>query len=249
MSDVKSMLSKRFEKGSHKTTKMDQLAAQTSSGALSSFAGVFKVNSLTEKEKTILEELLKNYSHETQEISSDLESLSSITSEVKAINNQAIILHGERIKKAQIILKQYRDGAFSAWLMTTYGNRQTPYNFLQYYELYTTLSEALQKAIDLMPKQVIYTLASREASLEEKKKFILGYKGESKNELLAQLRDVFPLDEEDLRKTKPSQKILQELNKLISLCSKKTFRPTLEEKEELLHLLDQLRLLALKKPS
>lgn len=247
MSDVKSMLSKRFEKGANKTTKMDQLATQTTSGGLSSFSGVFKVNDLTESEKTSLQELLKNYSNQDQEISYDLEALSAITSEVKAINNQAIILHGERIKKAQTILKQYKDGAFSAWLMTTYGNRQTPYNFLQYYELYTALSESLQKSIDLMPKQVIYTLASREGSLQDKEKFILGYRGESKNELLAQLREVFPLDEEDMRKQKLPQKALAELNRLISLFNKTSFKPTLQEKQEIFRLLDQLRLLTLRK--
>lgn len=247
MSDVKSMLSKRFEKGTNKTTKMDQLASQTTSGSLSSFSGVFKVGDLTDKEKLSLEELLKNYSNHKQEISHDLEALSAITSEVKAINNQAIILHGERIKKAQNILKDYKDGAFSAWLMNTYGNRQTPYNFLQYYELYTALSESLQKCIDLMPKQVIYTLASRDGSLEKKEKFILGYQGETKNELLAQIRDLFPLDEEDLRKQKTPQKALQELNKLVTLFNKQSFKPTLEEKKEIFHLLDQLRLLALKK--
>lgn len=247
MSDVKSMLSKRFEKGPNKTTKMDQLANQTTSGSLSSFSGVFKVCDLTDKEKTTLEELLKNYSNQAQEITYDLEVLSGITSEVKAINNQAIILHGERIKKAQNILKNYKDGAFSAWLMTTYGNRQTPYNFLQYYELYNALSDALQRCIDLMPKQVIYTLASREGSLQQKEKFILGYRGETKSELLAKIREVFPLDEEDLRKQKLPQKALQELNKLIIVFNKHSFKPTLEEKKEIFHLLDQLRLLTLKK--
>ena len=46
-------------------------------------------------------------------------------------------------KERKTILKNYRDGAFSAWLIATYGNRQTPYNFLQYYELYITLPEHL----------------------------------------------------------------------------------------------------------
>lgn len=66
----------------------------------------------------------------------DLAELSLITSEVKAINNQAAILHGERIKKAQTLLKSYQEGAFSAWLNATYGNRQTPYNLMQYYEFF-----------------------------------------------------------------------------------------------------------------
>ena len=90
----------------------------------------------------------------------DLEFLTTITSEVKAINNQAIILHGERIKQCtRTFLTKYRDGAFSAWLISTYGNRQTPYNFLQYYEFYQSLNLELQKRMDDMPRQVVlYTL-------------------------------------------------------------------------------------------
>lgn len=247
MSDIKSMLSKRFEKGSNKPTKMDHLATKTSSGSLSSFSGVFKVVDLSSEEKLSLEELLKNYSSPHQDTMQDLEALSMITSEVKAINNQAIILHGERIKKAQAILTSYKDGAFSAWLMSTYGNRQTPYNFLQYYELYTTLSEQLQKCVDLMPKQVIYTLASREGSLKEKEEFILGYRGETKQQLLALLRDAFPLEEEDKRKQKLPKQALQNLRSLSSLFKKSSFKPSTQEKELILELLEELKNLTLKK--
>ena len=37
----------------------------------------------------------------------DKEALYSLTAEIKSIHNQSIILHGERIKKAQEILKKY----------------------------------------------------------------------------------------------------------------------------------------------
>lgn len=247
MADVKSILSKRFEKGAPKSTKMDLMASQTSKGALSSFAGVFKVHDLTEKEKQLLSELLKNYSNHLETLERDLEDLSAITSEVKAISNQAIILHGERIKKAHALLTQYKDGAFSSWLLATYGNRQTPYNFLQYYEFYISLSEELQKQIDLMPKQVIYSLASRDGSKEAKQKFILEFCGQTKQELLSHLRDVFPLEDHDKRRGKLSEQVILQLNKLISSCMKSSFKPTLEEKQEILKKLDQLRLLSLKK--
>lgn len=247
MSDIKSMLSKRFEKDMSKTTKMDLLASKSSSGSLSSFSGVFKVVDLNTEEKNSLETLLRTYGGHDQEIISDLEALSVITSELKAINNQAVILHGERIKKAQSILKEYKDGAFSAWLMTTYGNRQTPYNFLQYYELYSSFSEQLQKCIDLMPKQVIYTLASRQGSLKEKERFILGYRGETKQQLLALLREAFPLDEEDRRSQKLPKHTLQSLKSLSSVFRKASFKPTVQEKELLIQELDHLKSLILKK--
>jgi len=247
MSNVKSILSKRFEKGEQKTTKMDQLAAKTSSGSLSSFSGVFKVVDLSPEEKASLEDLLKNYTLSEETLSRDLTDLSTITSELKAINNQAIILHGERIKKAQNILKTYKDGAFSAWLLATYGNRQTPYNFLQYYELYIALSEQLQRSAELMPKQVIYTLASREASLEQKKQFILGYQGETKDKLLSLLRELFPLEEQDRRSQRLPKQALRQLKSLSSLCKKNSFKPTSQEKAILLALLEEVQTLVLQK--
>ena len=186
MAKVNELLSSRFKKAS--SNKMQNLAQLSSSGTLSSFSGVFKVSPLTENEEEKLRTLLADYSNETQEIGEDLTSLSSITSEVKAINNQAAILHGERIKKAQTILKKYRDGAFSAWLIGAYGNRQTPYNVPQYSELYTAMPKTLQEKVDEMPRQAVYTLATRKCAQKEKETVIKNYKGETKKELLALTR-------------------------------------------------------------
>jgi hypothetical protein len=241
VSSIKSALSKRFEKNTEKPTKMDRLAEQTSLGSLSSFSGVFKVASLTPNEKDSLKAILDSYKQEEFIIDADLEYLCAITSEVKAINNQAIILHGERIKKAQNVLTKYKDGAFSQWLMQTYGNRQTPYNFLQYYEFYTSSTESMQKAIDLLPKQVVYTLASRDIVKEIKEQFILSYKGETKAELLAKIRDLFPLDDEDKRSQKISTQVLEILQKTKKLIERKSFKPTKNELTEILESLESLK--------
>jgi len=165
MSKINSLLTQRLKQ---KLSKMTELAHLSSEGNLSSFAGVFKVTELSLSEKERLEILLNTYKEEAQEIGPDLKNLSNITSEVKAITNQSAILHGERIKRAQEVLSKYREGAFSAWLLVTYGNRQTPYNFLQYYELYQQLPQILLPKLDKMPRQAVYTLASRKAPLEKK---------------------------------------------------------------------------------
>lgn len=247
MSNIKSALSKRFEKNSEKPTKMDRLAEQTSLGTLSSFSGVFKVAGLTPDEKDSLKTLLDSYKQEDSSLDFDLESLCAITSEVKAINNQAIILHGERIKKAQTILVKYKDGAFSTWLLQTYGNRQTPYNFLQYYDFYSSCTENMQKAIDLLPKQVIYTLASRNILKEIKEQFILQYKGETKAELLAKIRDLFPLEDSDKRSQKIAEQALEGLKKTKKLLERKSFKPTKFELNELLEALESLKDICLQK--
>ena len=101
MTKVNSLLTQRLKAAGEKFSKMTNLAELSSSGNLSSFSGVFRVSALTEQEKLAVHNLLDEYKNEAQEIAQDVSLLSAITAEVKAINNQAIILHGERIKRAQ----------------------------------------------------------------------------------------------------------------------------------------------------
>ncbi len=169
MANMNAILNQRIKK-SENPSKMAAMAKQSATGNLTSFAGVFSVSELSEKEKKLVESILKDYAHGAETIEGDLSALLSITSEVKAINNQAAILHGERIKKAQQILTRYRDGAFTAWLMTTYGNRQTPYNLMQYYEFYEAMPKPLRPLIEIMPRQAVYVLASRDGNIEKKTK-------------------------------------------------------------------------------
>jgi len=235
-------------KGSSNEKKMDALAKRSSTGDLSSFSGVFRIVDLSQQENSQIQAILKEYKKDDQVIDQDLEQIKRITSEVKAINNQAIMLHGERIKKAQSILKEYHDGAFTAWLIATYGNRQTPYNFLQYYDFYTTLDQNLQKQVDCMPKQVIYTLATRNASYEKKKQFIQEYEGQTRDELIGKMRTNFALDEKDKRRAvTPQEKYVQRLEQLLQTAKKRSFSPSIEDKKTISLLLDQIRLVLLKK--
>lgn len=241
MAKVNDLLSSRFKKSGKKESKMNSLAELSTSGKLSSFAGVFKVSPLTENEESNLKNLLREYSDETQEIEGDLNFLSSITSEVKAINNQATILHGERIKRAQTILKKYRDGAFSAWLIGAYGNRQTPYNFLQYYELYKGMPKTLQEKVEEMPRQAVYTLATRDCPKEEKETIIKNYKGETKRELLTMIRDRFPLLGKDKRAPSLPEKLIAELHHIHTQVENKRFKPTKGQKRRLLEVLSSIQ--------
>jgi len=230
-----------------KFSKMTGLVERSSSGDLSSFSGVFRVAALNEKEKEVLLSLLTQYKEDAQEINEDLLQLSSLTAEVKAINNQAIILHGERIKKAQDILKNYREGAFSAWLIATYGNRQTPYNFLQYYELYTALPAELHQKMDEMPRQAVYSLASRSATPEQKIEIINGYSGQNKQELLKLIRETFPLSQNDRRAQDMSQAAITQLLRLHTQLLSSSFAPSAKQRAELLEILENLQRLIEKK--
>lgn len=231
MAKVNDLLSKRFKKNSQKLSKMTGLAEMSSSGKLSSFSGVFRFTPLSDNEEQNLRELLKIHVVGDIDISNDLKFLSAITSEVKAINNQAAILHGERIKQAQNVLKKYKDGAFSSWLLLTYGNRQTPYNFLQYFEFYSQMPKSLQQKIDSMPRQAVYALAARNCNQDEKIKIVESYKGETKKELLEIIRERFPLSDKDKRASKPTEQVLSTLKLLEKQIEQSRFKPTSKQLE------------------
>jgi len=237
------LLNLRLRSKEKQKPKMTALAELSNEGSLSSFSGVFKINTLNESEKDALSGILENFREEEKDvdIKQDLKNLTTITAEVKAITNQAVILHGERIKKAQKILRNYKEGAFTSWLMTTYGNRQTPYNFLQYYEFYMDMPQPLRTQIDSMPRQAIYTLASRSGDLVKKQDIVKNYKGQPKQELLSIIRKLFPLSEEDKRQPNLAEQAIVSLKKVHSLLTHHLFSPNNKQKDEISKILDELK--------
>lgn len=237
------LLNLRLKSKEKQTPKMTALAELSSKGSLSSFSGVFKINKLNDNEREALSNILQNFREEEKQsnIDQDLQNLITITAEVKAITNQAVILHGERIKKAQEILKNYKEGAFSLWLVNTYGNRQTPYNFMQYYDFYMQMPQTLRPQIDTMPRQAIYTLASRNGDLEKKQEIIQSYQGQPKQELLSIIRKLFPLPEEDKRQPNLAEQIISSLKRVNSLFTHPLFKPTDEQKQTIEKLLNKFK--------
>ena len=208
---MQALLNERLKKN-ERPSKMAAMADQSADGQLTSFSGIFSITDLSTLEKSRIEEILKTYARDG-DIKSDLTTLLSITSEVKAINNQAALLHGERIKKAHTILTNYRDGAFTAWLIAAYGNRQTPYNLMQYYEFCEAMPKTLRPQIEAMPRQAIYTLATREGQIEKKREIVETYQGETKIELLNRIREVFPLENHDKRRRNIADAVIDLLQK------------------------------------
>lgn len=242
MSKVNDLLSNRLKKKEHDSAKMHALAERSSAGQLSGFAGVFQVSKLNEEEQDQLKKILTSHAtEESHEVDKDLYELIAITSEVKAINSQAIILHGERIKKAQTVLKKYKDGAFTDWLIHTYGNRQTPYNFLQYFEFYSALSLDLREIAQEMPKQAIYTLASREAPIDQKIEIVKSYTGESKLEMLKKIRKTFPLLKTDKRSSSHAARILKILEMTLADVKNEKISFDKQEKKQAFFYMKELK--------
>lgn len=242
MTAIDSILHQRMKKSTG-SSKMAALAERSAAGDLTSFSGVFSVMELSVKERETIEAILQNYAHQTQEIQRDLQTLVSLTSEVKAINNQAALLHGERIKRAHQILVGYREGAFTAWLIAAYGNRQTPYNFMQYYEFCEAMPKELRPQIEWMPRQAVYVLASREGPLEKKRTLVENYQGETKGEMLTKIRQTFPLDQADKRQRKTHFSLIEELKRLYHRFEESPQKWSSSQKKELKGLLEQFRLL------
>jgi hypothetical protein len=240
MAKVNSILDQRMKKPSN-TSKMAAMAKQSASGNLTSFSGIFSVAELSAKEKETLAEILRSYANEGQEIHKDLNLLISLTSEVKAINNQAALLHGERIKKAHQILTGYRDGAFTAWLLAAYGNRQTPYNLMQYYEFCEAMPKQLRPQIELMPRQAIYVLASRAGSLDKKQEIIQNYRGETKAEMLIMIRQTFPLNQTDKRRKKVGKGWVRALQHMYQQLKQSPHTLSSVQKKQTLALLQQMQ--------
>lgn len=240
MSNINALLTQRLKKNEQQSSKMAEMAKQSASGNLTSFSGVFSITELTDNEKSLLGDMLTQYALDEKNVSQDLKTLISITSEVKAINNQAALLHGERIKKAQAIFNRYKEGAFSSWLITTYGNRQTPYNLMQYYEFYESLPKPLRPQIESMPRQAVYTLASRDAPMEQKQEIVKGYSGQTKSELLAMIREAFPLVTTDRRKQNLGESAIQNLRRIFDMLRDRKLGITRTQKNEIYDLMDKI---------
>lgn len=240
MTKINNFLADRLKSPQEKMTKMKEMAELSSRGALSGFSGVFQLQPLDEGDVSKLQLLLKEYGPEDANTDKDYQMLAQLTSEVKAITSQAAILHGERIKKAQSILKHYQEGAFTAWLMATYGNRQTPYNFLYYYDLYMAIPKHLQPKLDAMPRQVVYTLAARQGELARKEALIAAYNKESKQELLEKIKLSFPLKEDDKRNRKLSASLLTTIDRIQRSIEVFGMHVTKEEKKALVSRLKKL---------
>jgi hypothetical protein len=97
--------------------------------------------------------------------------------------------------------------------------------------------------MDQMPRQVIYSLASRAGPLEKKESIIQNYHGQPKQELLQLIRSEFPLAEEDKRSLNLSAHAIAFLRRAKEHLKNSLCVPSESEKETLRTLLRQLQAL------
>ena len=229
-------------------------AAQADSNFTEGFEAVSPINTpsialslktdLTEKEKLAIQKILvDDYKPGTiseEQVYKHVDQLTDITRQIKNLVAQSILLHGERIKQAQDLLANYREGAFSKWLMETYGNRQTPYSMLRYYEFYNSAPKELQKIIEAAPKKVVYQLATREGDNSRKLDFIKAHGASKQSDTILLMQETFPVTITDKRKPLMASKI-EALCKLCTSLESRADTLSKEDRQEIKQLIHRLQ--------
>lgn len=179
-----------------------------------SFSSVFDPKPLDEADSMLIENLLLNNVLDENisggQLEKDIIDLTRLTVEVKAIGKQSIVLLGERVYQVGELLKQYRNGAFTQWIESTFGSRKTGYNMLSYYNLYKSLpDESLREKLKDMPQKTAYILASRKGGdIEVKSEIIRECGGLTHADLVEIIKEKIPAEEKEKRATNVSNEKL-----------------------------------------
>lgn len=203
-----------------------------------SFRSIFNADEVESEEREFLENLLEEHLDESKdykELSKDLDALVKVTSELKSIQKQAVLLVGERIFQVRRILKSYAKESimFTSWVDRAFSSRKSAYNALAFYEFYSSLSsEKLKLNYKKMPAKISYILASKKAEYEKKVKIVEEYDGQKQKEMLE-------IIEQRLEKNKnvakasldTTTKTLIEMQKLVGVLHKRMHRFGTKHKE------------------
>ena len=177
------------------------------------------ITELTDKEKRTIQKILVDNNRPEvipeSKVSEHVEQLTNITKQIKSIAAQSVLLHGERISQAHKILANYREGVFTKWLLATYGNRQTPYSMLRYYELYQSAPQETQSMIEAAPKKCVYALASREIDQDKKLEFIKNNCNKSQGDFLMLIQSTFPTAQTNRRESVKNTSTIKSMDNLL----------------------------------
>jgi len=182
---------------------------------VNTFNSIFDPQSLDTQEEVHMQKLLfENFllqgipeENENAQLAQDFHNIKTLTSEIKGIQKQNLVLIGQRIEKAREILKNYKTGTFTKWLKYVFSSKQTGYNILAYYLFLTALPQDLQEVFKKLPQKAAYVLASREAEMQDKMHILQDPTLNSEN-ILPAIREKLPLSVNDKRKTKGTSALL-----------------------------------------
>ncbi len=206
----------------------DEEAVKGELNVHNSFRALFEAQKMTEEEVRSMQEIFSEHmagQNDEEAVRDDFRNLVQLTTEVKSIQKQAVLLIGERIARVRIILQKYSDerGAFTKWLKHTFNTLKTAYNALSFYEMYNVLpDDDLKKNFKAMPQKASYILASRQGDFGVKCDIIRDYKGERQKEVIELIAEKLPLAQGDKRgKQELGAKTLLEMEQLIDLLDRR----------------------------
>lgn len=222
-------LAQKFLAMRNKAKESEQEAQKSSTLSVhNSFRALFDAQKMTEEEVRSMQELFSEHmagQHDEEVVRDDFRHLVQITTEVKSIQKQAVLLIGERVARVREILQRYSDerGAFTKWLKHTFNTLKTAYNALAFYEMYQTLpDEELKKNFKAMPQKASYILASRQGDFGVKCDIIRDYRGEKQKEVLSQIFEKLPTAINDRRgKHELGQRTLTEMEELLDVLDRR----------------------------
>ena len=193
-----------------------------------SFRALFDAQKMTEEEVRSMQLIFSEHmagQYDEESVRDDFRNLVQITTEVKSIQKQAVLLIGERVAKVRAILKKYSDekGAFTKWLKHTFNTLKTAYNALSFYEMYQVLpDEDLKKNFKAMPQKASYILASRQGDFGVKCDIIRDYKGERQKEVIDTIVEKLPVAQGDKRgRQELGARTLMEMEQLLDVLDRR----------------------------
>jgi hypothetical protein len=103
------------------------------------------------------------------------------------------------------------------------------------------MPKKLHTLIDAMPRQAVYTLASREGPSSHKEEVVQSSIGKTKAELLELIRELFPLEAADKRKQSTEDNAIMLLQKTCHLLKRHKGRFSESKKKTIHQLLNLIK--------
>ncbi|MBI5274141.1 MAG: CT583 family protein [Chlamydiales bacterium] len=230
---MKSMndIAKAFLKNTPKSSTIAPLVP------MNSFRSLFEIDALSVEDTLRLKEMIPLI------VEGDLKELSQLTSEVRSIQKQGIILVGERVQKVKMIFHKYptREKLFTKWITFAFGSIKTAYNALAFYELYQELpDDQLKQKLKSMPAKTSYMLASRKGDVKDKISVIESYAGQTHDEIIETIQEKFPLKEDDKRKSEQQERMIKKIATITNYLTRSGKKFNKAEQGIILHIIDQL---------
>lgn len=208
----------------------------------------FGVKQLDENESGIIEKIiLDNVESNVSEdqVSKDIGMLKTISSEIKSINGQAVLLIGERIDKVRSLLKAYKTGTFVQWIDSTFDSRRTAYNMLSYYDMYQNLPISAKDPFQKIPHKAAYALASRNGDIEKKAGLVVELQNLKTNEMMLKIQEQFPSSSKLIESKDANEKMIESMRSTLKILFEKKDSFSEKNKNDLFEVISLLEKLVL----